>query len=79
MTAIVRAMVDIVQPCRLPAVDLADMRAVLGESGRAGFGTGEAGGPDRAMQALARAVEDLERDGAPPPPPSSPPPVQASD
>lgn len=61
MTEIVRSLVSIMRAGNLPAVDLADLRAVLGDAGRADSGVGAAEGPDRARKAAALAVLDLHR------------------
>lgn len=63
MAEVVRAVVGIMQQSNMPAVDLADERAILDDGGRAAFGVGEASGPDRARQAAMRAVLDLNRNG----------------
>lgn len=63
MTDVVRALVDIMQPHRLPAVDVVDIRSVLEDSGQAAIGTGEGSGADRATEALMRAILDLNQNG----------------
>ena len=61
MAEVVRALVEIMGPYRLPAVDFSDERALLKDSGRAVMGVGEASGPGRAMRAAQLAMLDLQR------------------
>jgi cell division GTPase FtsZ len=61
MTAIIKGWVDMMQHGRWPAVDFADMRAVLTDGGRAIHGMGEVTRPERAIDATKLAVSDLDR------------------
>lgn len=64
MTELVRCLVEIMGD-KLIAVDLADMRAVLRETGgRGAIGIGEASGPNRALEAAKLAMLDLEQNSA---------------
>lgn len=61
MTEMVGTLVKIMDD-QLIAVDLADLRAVLKETGgRGAMGVGEASGPNRAVEAAKLAMLDLER------------------
>ncbi|GGN51243.1 hypothetical protein GCM10011349_23640 [Novosphingobium indicum] len=63
MTEFVGTLVKIMDQ-QLIAVDLADVRAVLKETGgRGAIGIGEASGPNRAIEAAKLAILDLERNG----------------
>lgn len=63
MTEFVGTLVKIMDQ-QLIAVDLADVRAVLQETGgRGAVGIGEASGPNRAIEAAKLAIVDLERNG----------------
>lgn len=63
MTEFVGTLVKIMDQ-QLIAVDLADVRAVLKETGgRGAVGIGEASGPNRAIEATKLAILDLERNG----------------
>lgn len=61
MAQIVGAMTEMMNLGNMPAVDLADMRVLLGDGGIAYSGVGEAAGPERARLAVERAVKDLMR------------------
>ncbi len=68
---IIQAMAGSLQPGQMPAVDIADLRAVLGEDpGRAiaGIGTANRGeGPEQAtLQALQDLTAQRNRQEAPP-------------
>jgi len=61
MTEMVGTLVKIMD-FQLIAVDLADVRTVMRDSGgRGAIGIGEASGPGRAVVAAQRAIRDLER------------------
>ncbi|VVT01060.1 hypothetical protein [Erythrobacter sp. EC-HK427] len=61
MTEMVGTLVKIMDQ-QLIAVDLADIRAVLKETGgRGAIGVGEASGPNRAVEAAKLAFHDLEQ------------------
>ncbi|QDH35557.1 hypothetical protein [Porphyrobacter sp. YT40] len=63
MTELVGTLVKIMDQ-QLIAVDLADVRAVLKETGgRGAVGIGEAFGPNRAIEAAKLAILDLKRNG----------------
>lgn len=63
MTEFVGTLVKIMDD-QLIAVDLADMRAVLKDTGgRGAVGIGEASGPNRAIDPAKLAIRDLERNG----------------
>ena len=62
MTALVRALADIMKTGQFPAVDYQDERAVLTEAGTGALGAigyGEASGEGRAKRAAQLAVLDL--------------------
>lgn len=61
MTTVVKSLVEIMKPGKLPAVDFADERAVLSEGGLGVIGTGEASGQDRAKRAAELALADVIR------------------
>lgn len=60
--AVIRAVSDLLtQGPRLPAVDPADLRGLLGDCGGVGVaGHGVASGPGRATKAAEAAMADLE-------------------
>ncbi|HET9628611.1 MAG TPA: cell division protein FtsZ, partial [Novosphingobium sp.] len=59
----VRSITDLMVMPGLINLDFADVRSVMGEMGKAMMGTGEADGPNRAMEAAERAISNPLLDG----------------
>ncbi len=61
VAGVIKAMAGPVAGVDMPAVDVADMRAVFKEAGGALYGSGEATGEGRATRAAVLAISDIKR------------------